>query len=184
MDDRLRRISRSERSGHFVGCLGDYMLVSLIINLALPWPAVMGAFLPSPVIRFGCSLSCLLSRKANVCLGQECPLSGRAEKNLGRQGGGNRRSDSCSEGLVFPASQDEGGSGPECDETRTQQNRRTGDTEGHTTTRTETASACDCAGGLKQASPALSPLVRQAGSHLAFGVAGRRAVKPSLCSSC
>lgn len=84
----------------------------------------------------------------------------------------------------FPASQDEGGSGPECDETRTRQNRRTGDTEGHTTTRTETASTCDCAGGLKQASPALSPLVRQAGSHLAFGVAGRRAVKPSLCSSC
>ena len=32
----------------------------LIINLTLHWPGVTGAFLPSPVIRFGCSLSCLL----------------------------------------------------------------------------------------------------------------------------
>ena len=90
MGDWLRRISRSERFAHFVGCLWR-LHACVFINLTLRWPGVMGAFLPSPVIRFGCSLACLLGRKASVCLGQECPLSGRAEKNLGSKGGGDRR---------------------------------------------------------------------------------------------
>lgn len=69
---------------HFVGCLWRCMLVSLIINQALGWPGVMGAFLPRSMIRFDYLLSCLLGRKARACMKQGYPFSGKSRKEFGQ----------------------------------------------------------------------------------------------------
>lgn len=91
MGDWLRRINRFERfvEGELPAlwsfcrvCCADYTLMSLIINLALGWPGVTGAFLPSPVIRCGCLLSCLLGRKVFVW-DRNVPFPGRAVSSLG-----------------------------------------------------------------------------------------------------
>lgn len=89
----------------------------------------MGAFLPSPVIRFGCALSCLLGT------GKPPFLEEQKETWAVREG----ETEGETAWLLFPAPQEEVVLG-QCIETRTQKTRMAGDPKGYTTARMETGS--------------------------------------------